>query len=111
MTKPISRLAPHQTGPVWDTGTSEDGPAVTDARPLDRNILTTEGSGPMAIVPETPPSVMTTPNLSPFSRVDGCPEACGNTETPRDAEPTCEGYRAVYLCSDCGVEWYTSWGA
>lgn len=47
----------------------------------------------------------------PMNQLDGCPEACGNTETPRDIEPTCEGYRATYLCSDCGVEWYTSWGA
>lgn len=44
-----------------------------------------------------------------MSRVDGCATACGNTEAPRAAIPTNNGWMASYLCADCGHAWTTSW--
>lgn len=41
--------------------------------------------------------------------VDGCPEACGNTEPPRSAVRTADGWFCAYVCSDCGAAWTTSW--
>lgn len=47
--------------------------------------------------------------LDRMSRVDGCPEACGNVEPPRSVIGVATGYRAGYLCHDCGHAWTTDW--
>lgn len=49
------------------------------------------------------------PLTAAMSRADGCPTACGNTEAPRAAVPTRDGWMASYLCADCGHAWTTSW--
>jgi hypothetical protein len=41
--------------------------------------------------------------------IDGCPQACGNTETPRDTAPVPDAIMASYLCSSCGHAWSTDW--
>lgn len=46
---------------------------------------------------------------SPMSRIDGCPECVLNTEPPRSVTTTNDGFRAAYLCSDCGHAWTTDW--
>lgn len=45
----------------------------------------------------------------PMSRLDGCPECVLNTELPKSTAPTDNGYRAAYLCNDCGHAWTTDW--
>lgn len=45
-----------------------------------------------------------------MGRATGCPNArCENTEPPRAAVPTREGWMTSYLCSDCGSAWTTEW--
>lgn len=46
-----------------------------------------------------------------MQRLDGCPEACDNTETPIAAIPQDNGWLCRYCCTDCGTFWTTSWGA
>jgi hypothetical protein len=44
-----------------------------------------------------------------MSHIDGCRDACGNTELPYRVEETSDGFRAYYGCEDCGQFWNTSW--
>lgn len=44
-----------------------------------------------------------------LSRVDACPACAGNTEAPVRVEPTDDGFRAFYACTDCGHRWFTGW--
>lgn len=46
---------------------------------------------------------------SRLSRVDGCPEACGNYTLPLRVTDESYGFRAYYTCEDCGHSWATSW--
>ncbi len=43
------------------------------------------------------------------THVDACPACVHNVEEPRAVETTTDGVRALYRCSDCGHDWYTSW--
>lgn len=43
-----------------------------------------------------------------MSHADGCPR-CPNTEPPRAAVPTREGWMCSYLCSGCGAAWTTDY--
>lgn len=39
-----------------------------------------------------------------------CPNGhCHNTEPPRAAVPTRDGWMTSYLCSDCGTAWTTDY--
>jgi len=44
-----------------------------------------------------------------MARVDGCPNACDNTEPPRAAIPINGGWRCSYLCAACGHAWVTDY--
>jgi hypothetical protein len=55
------------------------------------------------------PAITDEAYLEYMARVDGCPDACGNTETPYRIEIEAEGFRAFYGCTDCGQFWNTGW--
>lgn len=55
------------------------------------------------------PSADSSDTCPPFSAVDGCPSCVLNTEPPRSVIALTAGYRATYLCSDCGHAWTTDW--
>jgi len=45
-----------------------------------------------------------------LSRVDGCPEACGNYTLPQRIRPALpSGFQADYRCEDCRHHWTTHW--
>lgn len=61
-------------------------------------------------VPPTPDNAPTVGYAARMARVDGCPEACGNYETPSSVWPDPpRGFIANYVCTDCGHAWSTSW--
>ena len=48
--------------------------------------------------------------IEALARIDGCPEACGNTEAPYRVEmETATSWTGFYRCADCGVPWQTGW--
>jgi hypothetical protein len=64
----------------------------------------------MTILPDpAPPSAQTRPDTEAMGKTDACPECLWNVEWPRSVSPTADGFRADYLCSDCGQFWNTSW--
>ena len=91
---------------------SETGPRANGIRPLDRINLVYEGSGPMAIMPTDDSSVTHPPDLflSRMATLDGCPDACGNTEAPYRVETVPSGFVGYYGCESCGQFWNTAWG-
>lgn len=65
----------------------------------------------MSIVPpaahkaQHPPEILT----ERLARLDGCIDACGNSELPYRIENTDDGFVGFYGCEDCGQFWSTSW--
>lgn len=83
----------------------EGGSAPTEARPLNRPTPIAEGSGPVASMP----AADTNRAHPPESRADGCPSCVVNVEPPRSVTTLAAGFRAAYLCNDCGHAWTTDW--
>lgn len=83
----------------------EGGSAPTEARPLNRPTPIAEGSGPVASMP----AADTNRAYPPESRADGCPSCVVNVEPPRSVTTLAAGFRAAYLCNDCGHAWTTDW--
>lgn len=66
----------------------------------------------MAIMPEADSTAIPPPDvfLSRMARLDGCPDACGNTEAPYKVTPELNGsFTAAYGCETCGQFWTTTW--
>ena len=55
------------------------------------------------------PVAVADPLTRAMGRLDGCPNACDNTEAPRAAYPLEDAWRCSYLCADCGHAWTTDW--
>lgn len=63
----------------------------------------------MAIVHDPALTVARTPDIPPHARLDGCPECVVNAELPKSTAALADGFRAAYLCTDCGHAWTTDW--
>lgn len=94
-----------------DNGTPETGRADGCANTNIGPGRTDEEFDVGNILPLAADDVRPSPDVLRMSRIDGCPEACGNTEAPRMVDPTTTGFVAHYRCTDCGHLWFTSWGA
>lgn len=104
MKEPNRQLHPHPGVQVRRV-TNEGGSAPTEARPLNRLHPIDEGSGPVASMP----AADTNRAHPPESLTDGCPSCVVNVEPPRSVTTLAIGFRAAYLCSDCGHAWTTDW--
>lgn len=92
---------------LWDNGDPDKGRA-------DGCVNTNIGPGRSTKESDVAPIITPLhpePQQHPLSRLDGCPDACGNTELPYRWEPTADGYRTYYGCEDCGQFWTADWKA
>jgi hypothetical protein len=96
---------------MWENGTCAGQKSAPES--LTRSEGLTTGTSPFDLTEGGKP--MASRNVTPLTgsaaaKLDGCPACVINTEVPYGGWTEPNGSLVcVYVCSDCGHRWHTSW--